>query len=133
MLFTGGIRLTEDPRFSLAGPTNSTLMVTKTFGRIANYKNMISGDRLGCHGQWILRVPDHGSRDCLYFAHSSCLAVILSAGRRIHCFFFVILSLLLLLLLLLFLLLLLLLMLLLSARPSLSRTLFLCRNHSQCR
>ena len=33
MLFTGGIRLTEDPRFSLTGPTNSTLMVTKTFLR----------------------------------------------------------------------------------------------------
>ena len=29
MLFTGGIRLDENPRYSLAGPTNSTLMVTK--------------------------------------------------------------------------------------------------------
>ena len=46
-------------------------------------ETMISGDGLGCHGQWILRVPDHGSRDRLYFAHSSCLAVILSAGRHI--------------------------------------------------
>ena len=85
MLFTGGIRLTEDPRFSLAGPTNSTLMVTKTFFAVKSpiIENMISGDGLGCHGQWILRVPDHGSRDRLYLAHSSCIAVILSAGRRI--------------------------------------------------
>ena len=28
MLFTGGIRLTEDQRFNLVGPTNSTLMVS---------------------------------------------------------------------------------------------------------
>ena len=64
-------------------------MVTKTFFAVKSpiIENMISGDGLGCHGQWILRVPDHGSRDRLHLAHSSCLAVILSAGRRIHCFF----------------------------------------------
>ena len=28
MLFTGGMKMDENPRFSLAGPTNSTLMVT---------------------------------------------------------------------------------------------------------